>query len=168
MGHPRTKLFLLRLQEASSVDQPAFCLLLAIHPLIKHASGTSCARSQDTVVRKSSSLHGSGQVVAGSWQRRGDGVEERGIQSPLPSCLSSFLLPQSPEDRIAQISPIPPLSTLSPEGARLCAGPAGGQAGRRHEDPLGPGWACPDVHPGEVTPETGSWGWGEVTQRRRW
>lgn len=80
---------------ASSADRPAFCLLLAIRPLTKHASGTLCARSQDTAVRKSLSLHGSGQAVTGSWQGRGDGVEKKGRQSPLPSSLSSFLLPQS-------------------------------------------------------------------------
>lgn len=46
-------------------------------------------------------------------------------------------------------------------GVGFCAGPAGGQAGRRHEDPLGAGgglfWT---LSPGEMTPETESGGSG--------
>lgn len=62
---------------------------------------------------ESITVRNSGQVVAGPWERHGDGVEERGKQSPAPSSFSCFLLPQPPEDHKVQAFPITLLSPSS-------------------------------------------------------
>lgn len=102
-------------------------------------------------------------VLGRRWQDTGKGTgwarEERTKAPPL---LLFYFFP-GPE---AQAFPTTLLSTLSPEGVRFCARAAGGQADRCRMDPLGPGWAASDSHPGEMTPRQAAGGWGEVTQRK--
>lgn len=98
---------------------------------------------------------------AGPWQRHGDEAKEKEDKVPFPP---SFPVPFFPIPRPS--FPMAPLPSLSPEGARFCARAAGGQAGGCHEDPPGPGGAGPSSHPGEKTPETGSWGWGHYWGER--
>lgn len=113
-------------------------------------------------------VHNPRQAVAGPWQRHMDGAEEK-EDSSLPLLLLFLSPPISRQ--LKNLSPhylFTPLPTLSPEGARSRAGAFGGQAGGRHEDPCGPGWAGPYSHSGEMTPETRCWEWAEITQRRGW
>ncbi|XP_053064886.1 tetratricopeptide repeat protein 24 isoform X5 [Acinonyx jubatus] len=83
--------------------------------------------------QKAADLHGSGG------QRREQGRSFGSL---------AFVLSQLGDHRAARDNYLHALQAArDTEGARLCAGPAGGQAGGRHEDPPGPGRARPHARP---------------------